>query len=196
MFCDRCGKKLQENEMCVCRLPEEKAKLFPLPPWLIPGVICAVIALGYVVLKIAGCNYFLWVYIVWLISAIAFFYLLMRKIKHNRCLFKVVGLIILTVLVFATAGKAFLYIEFLNLDSYIEYVCYSNNIEYSCYNDYIESVSINNNYVFVSDIVDRYYLPELGYVGALAYEYQNSVWYGPLFCRWRDFFDYYMNYEG
>lgn len=163
MYCEHCGKDLQEDEKCVCRLSEEKVPLSPFPLWLIPGAICSVIALGYVALKIVGCNYFLWVHIVWLISAAVFFYLLMRKIKHNKRTIKIVGILLLTVSILAVAGRAFF-----NMERVIYY---------------------NNEYVFVSDIVDRYFLG-VTYTGPLIYEYRNFIWYGPLCDRWGPSFYY------
>jgi hypothetical protein len=192
MHCEYCGKEFQENEMCACRSSEEQVRQSSFPLWLIPGVICAVITLGYMVLMIVGCNYFLWVHIVWLISAIAFFFLLMRKIKHYKRTFTAIGIIILTVFLFATIGRAVLYVEFLSLNGYIEYVCYNNDIDYAYCSGYMEQADYNGEYVFVSDLVDKLYGHDIVYVGALAYKYQNCIWYGPLYCRWIDFFDYYM----
>jgi hypothetical protein len=165
MLCDYCGKELQENETCACQLPAEKARCSSFPLWMIPGVTCAVITLGYVALKLAGCNYFLWVHVIWSILAAVFFYLGMRNIKYKRRAFKKTGIILLTILILATAGKAYFFIEY---------------------------VSYNNEHVYVSDIVDRYFFTEPVHVGALVYKYQNFVWYGPLLGRWSEIFDYYV----
>jgi hypothetical protein len=166
MHCEHCGKELQENETCACRSFEEKAQRSSFPLWLIPGVICAVITLGYVVLKLFGYNYFVWVNIVWLFSAIAFFYLLMPEIKHYKHTFKLIGKIILTVLFLATAGRALF------------------NTRGTIY---------DNKHVFVSDIVDKYSLIEPSYGLELAYEYRNFIWYGPLLGRLRDYPGYFFD---
>jgi len=157
---DHCGKELQKDKTCPCQSPEAKLPRPSFPLWVIPGTVCAVIAFGYVALKIAGYNYFLWVHVVWLASAIAFFNLLMREIKHNRHTFKVIGIIILIVLILAIASRALLYSE---------------------------SDIYDKEYVFVSDIVEGFFLTDPIYVGKLVYDYQNFIWYGPLLGRTADF---------
>gem|GEM_PF-5994276 len=164
---DSFDNDLQEDKTCPCQSPEAKLPRPPFPLWVIPGAVFMAITLGYVALKIVGCHYFLWVHILWPISALLFFFMLAQKNTPFGSTARVIGITLAIILTIAAAGKAFFFIE---------------------------SVSFDKKYVFVSDIEDRYILGII-YAGPLVYEYQNFIWYGPLLDRWCEYFGGAFDYD-
>jgi len=165
MRCDQCGKELQEDETCPCRATKANSPRPPFPFWVIPGAVFTAITFGYIALKIAGCHYFLWVNILWPISTLLFFFMLARKTKHHRRSAKVIGIILAIILVFAAAGKDYLFKE---------------------------TVTENKMFVFVSDFFDQYVSTAWPY-GPIIYKYQNFIWYGPSLGRWSDYYIYHKD---
>ena len=137
------------------------------PLWVIPGAVFTAITFGYIVLKIAGCHYFLWVHILWPISALLFFLMLARKNTPLGSTARVIGITLAIILTVAAAGKAVLFTE---------------------------SVSANKKIIFVAEFTDRFFLTIAGSAGPMIYEYQNFIWYGPSLGRWRDYYQDYREY--